>query len=378
MISSVFYFLYFAAVGIYAPYWVLYLQHLQLTSLQIATVYSIPSIARFFFPLLYGYLADRWQARRTILILATWGQVLPLFFVPVFHSYGWLLFLMSIFSIFGAAILPFAEATTQEEQEKGMLDYGRTRLWGTISFILAAIFFGKLLDKVEDIWILYGFLFFLILLSLVSFIMPAGKMGKEFRHKEIRQVLVKRSTWIFLCCIFLMQVSHGAFYGFYSIYLAELGVHDSGIGLQWAISAASEFSIFFFASRILGSFRSGASFSVCLLIAALRWTLTGSTASYFWLSVWQCLHAFTFGLFHITCMRLIHRIFPEGFRSFGQSLYSSIGGGLGSFTGVVLCGYLWDIQGAKVFWTSGCLALIAFFLSLLSKKMHSNQDQPGK
>jgi PPP family 3-phenylpropionic acid transporter len=60
--SSFFYFLYFAALGIYVPYWTLFLQHLELTSLQIGTMYSISSIARILLPAFYGYAADRLNA----------------------------------------------------------------------------------------------------------------------------------------------------------------------------------------------------------------------------------------------------------------------------------------------------------------------------
>ena len=370
MRSSLFYFLYFAAFGIYIPYWPLFLKYLSLSPVQIATLYSIPSIARIFLPPVYGYIADRGQHRKAILRITAVGQVIPLLLLFQFQSYPALLILISIFSMFNAAILPFTEATVQEEQEKGKLDYGRTRMWGTLSFILLAATFGKVIERFHYGWTLYGFVLFLALLSILSFFQPAGKVGAQFRREDIDKILRKKNTWIFLICVFFMHVSQGAYYGFFSIHLSELGFKDSNIGLQWAAAAASEIAIFFFASLILKRFSLTPLFRICLLLAAIRWLWIYQAQSYLWLTLSQVMHAFSFGLFHIACMRLTHKIFSEGFRSIGQSLFSSLGWGLGSVMGVLLSGYLWQEFGAATFLFSSVIAFGGFLFSHLLRTTH--------
>jgi MFS transporter, PPP family, 3-phenylpropionic acid transporter len=367
MRSSLFYFLYFAAFGIYIPYWPLFLKHLSLSPVQIATLYSIPSIARIFLPPIYGYLADRGQHRKTILRITAIGQVLPLLLLLHFHSYAALLILISLFSLFNAAVLPFTEATVQEEQEKGKLDYGRTRIWGTLSFILLASTFGKVIERFHYGWALYGFIVFLALLSVLSFFQPAGKVGVKFRREDIDKILREKNTWVFLISVFFMHLSQGAYYGFFSIHLSELKITDSNIGLQWAAAAASEIAIFFFASRILKHFSLTPLFRVCLLLASIRWLWIYQAESYFWLTLSQGMHAFSFGLFHIACMRLTHEIFSEGFRSIGQSLFSSLGWGLGSVVGILLSGYLWQEFGAATFLFSSVIAFAGYLFSHLLK-----------
>lgn len=364
MINSLFYFVYFAAFGIFIPYWTLYLHRLELTSMQIATISSIRALGLMVFPILYGYLADRFRMRKNFLVITTIGQVFPNLLMLYFHSYEWLLFLTCVFSVCNAPVLTLAEAATQEEHEGGNLDYGRTRLWGTLGFVVLATGFGKVLDRAGNEWILYGFLIFLVLLIFLSFAMPAGKRHLEFSHESVRRTLLNRNTLILFSCVMLMQVSHGTFYGFYSIYLSELGYSDSNIGLQWGIAAGSELIVFFFASRILKAFPNYLLFSVCLCVASIRWMMMFSTDSYFWLSVYQCFHAFTFGIFHVTTLRLIYKFFPEGSRSLGQSLYTASSGGIGSAIGLLLNGYLWDQQGHFAFLTSSAIAMGAFVLSL--------------
>jgi len=215
--------------------------------------------------------------------------------------------------------------------------------------------------------ILIGFVFFLCLLFVSSFKMPPGKASLSFTHKNISRVLKKKNTWIFLLCAFLMQASHGTFYGFYSIYMEELGIPKAGIGLQWGVSAGSEFMIFYFASKILQSVPHRKIFSFCLFAAAIRWILTGATSSFLALTIIQTLHAFSFGAFHIVSMRLVHEIFPEGHRSFGQAFYSSFTTGFGSVAGILLNGLLWQKWGGSSFYISGALAVTALGLSMFWK-----------
>lgn len=368
MICALFYFLYFAAFGIYTPYWTLFLRSLQFTPMQIAILYAIPSGARIIIPPLYGYLADRWKARTSFVTLACAAQLVPLALILRFHSFSALVALVAAFAFFNAPILSFAEATVQEEQEKGKLDYGRTRLWGTISFILLAITFGLFLDTGDSAWILYGILAFFALLTAVSLAMPEGKIHFDLKHEHLREALGTPATWIFLIVAFVMYMSHGTFYGFFSIYLSELGYSDSRIGLQWAVAAGSELAIFFFASRILPRFQSRSLLAFCCLAAALRWFLIGSSSSFTWLIAFQTLHAFTFGLFHITSMRLVHRLFPEGSRSFGQALYTSFSGGLGSVIGLLISGRLWNDWHGRAFRVSAIIMLCATVLSLLMRE----------
>jgi PPP family 3-phenylpropionic acid transporter len=363
-ISALFYFLYCAAIGIYVPYWTLYLRHLEFTSLQIATLYSIPSIARIFVPIFTGYIADLWNRRRTFMLAASLGQVLPLVLIIWFYSYTALVILISAFAFLNSIVLPLGEATVQEEHEKGSLDYGRTRLWGTASFIVLALVYGKLLDRVNQSWVLHGIIVCYAAVFLVALFMPEGKVSFRLVPATLRTALATPSTWIFLICVLLMNGSHGTFYGFYSIYLSELGFKESGIGVHWAVAAGTELIIFIFASQILRRYRHETLITFCCLAASIRWFLTATSDSFLTLTLIQSLHAFSFGLFHATCVSLIHKIFPEGSRSIGQSLYYSLGGGIGSMIGVLVSGMFWDQLHGKVYYISAAMMFTAFLVSL--------------
>jgi hypothetical protein len=61
---------------------------------------------------------------------------------------------------------------------------------------------------------------------------------------------------------------------------------------------------------------------------------------------------------------MIHKIFPAGSRSIGQSMYYSLGGGIGSMFGVLVSGMFWDVLHGGVFYISAAMMVLAFFISL--------------
>jgi PPP family 3-phenylpropionic acid transporter len=233
-----------------------------------------------------------------------------------------------------------------------------------LSFIFLAIAFGKLLDTAGNSWILFGIIICFGIHFFITFVMPEGKMSFKLEPHKVRLAFLTPGTWIFFASVMMMSIGHGTFYGFYSIYLAELGFHESGIGIHWAVAATTELVIFMFASRIMKRFRAETLISFCCLAAVARWYLTGTFTSFVLLTAFQSLHAFTFGLFHATCLNLLHRIFPEGSRSIGQSLYTTLGNGVGNFAGIMFAGVFWDQYGGKVFYASSAIMIVGFLLSL--------------
>jgi len=63
------YFLYFAVLGIFLPFFNLYCYHLGFSGLQIGTLSAIQTGATVIFPLVWGALADRFAARKSIYLL---------------------------------------------------------------------------------------------------------------------------------------------------------------------------------------------------------------------------------------------------------------------------------------------------------------------
>ena len=65
-----FYFFYYAFVGMFAPYWSLYLQSIHFSAIEIAILMSIQPVMRMLAPNAWGWLADHLGKRRLLVQIA--------------------------------------------------------------------------------------------------------------------------------------------------------------------------------------------------------------------------------------------------------------------------------------------------------------------
>ena len=79
-----FYFFYYAFVGMFAPYWSLYLKSIQLSAIEIATLMSIGPVMRMVAPNIWGWLADRTGKR--LLVVQAAATLSALCYLGVFAT----------------------------------------------------------------------------------------------------------------------------------------------------------------------------------------------------------------------------------------------------------------------------------------------------
>ncbi len=361
---GLFYFLFFAWMGIQIPYFNLYLYHKGLSPAEIGAITAAFPLVRVFAPTFWGYLTDRFDKKGRV------GPLLWLFSTLIFSLLFFtdrfipILLIVSLFTFFWAPTLPLVEAAAMMVVGKTGIDYGRMRVWGTAGFILIAWLTGRLLDHWPMSVILSGMFLFLILNALLAWRLPSKKGGEE--HLAIGQVVeqIRRpEVFRFLTVVMLMLVSHSAYYGFFSIYLESLGYAKGTIGFLWALGPLGEVIVLLNSRVLLKRYGARSLLSFALLMAALRWTLFGVTDQFAFILIGQFLHTFTFGAFHIASVRLVGDLFPEGMNNTAQALYSSSAYGTGLVIGSLACGLLYEQIGAPMlFFMSGAAALLAFYI----------------
>ena len=373
-IFRLFYFSFFACLGIYLPYFNLYLTDLQFTGWQIGLMAAIPSFIKIFSTAAWGILSDRWQARRGLTIFGCFMSLLTFSFFIWFQNYWGMVLIMIVFSLFWSPTLPLVEATTLDLIEKRNWDYGRIRLWGSIGFILLSLGFGVFLDETSTKMILPGMLIFLGITLISSLFFPDGsKNGVEINLK-LTGFLKRPDVIIFFSCCFLMQASHGTYYGFFSIVLKEIGYSKTLIGFLWSIGVFAEILVMAFAGKLMAKIGTLPLMTISLLFATLRWTICALTLSLIPLIFAQLLHAFSFGLFHVAAIMQIQQMVPRSLRASGQSIYSSVSYGMGIGFGLLFNGFLFKTLGPYPLFTfSALMALIAAGLILL---LDHTQAQP--
>ena len=161
-----------------------------------------------------------------------------------------------------------------------------------------------------------------------------------------------------------MQWSFGPYYTFFSIHLQQLDYSKTAVGWLWALGVFAEVLMFLFMHRLLPALGARRLLLCCFGLTVLRWWLIAYYADQLgWLLSAQCLHAFSFGMFHAVMIDQIHRSFPNNYQGRGQALYSAVSFGAGGALGAFCSGYSWTHLGAT---TTFVLAAAVAFLGLVT------------
>jgi len=373
-----FYFFYYSIVGTFMPYWNLYLQDQGFNYQEIGVLSSIAIVTRFFAPLVWGWIADKSGKRMLLVRLATWMESciwLAIFIVP--NTFQSIALLMLIFSFFQNAILAQFEGVTLFwlGDQKAKL-YGKIRKWGSVGFIVGVFVIGALLEIVPISTLPILLLIIASLAFIWSFTIrePDGAPTSQKKLKPLLPVLKRPTVAAFFTIEFILLFSHAPFYSFYSNFLKSLNFSTTEIGFLWAMGVFAEIFMFSIASKIFQRFSWRSLVVVCLLVTSIRWMLVALFSHYFIGQLFaQCLHAFSFGLFHLIAMRVIFQNFSAGQQGRGQALYSTMWG-LGVAFGSVLAGHFWKIlSGELIFMCASVVVLLGLcFVMWLPNQVDSS------
>lgn len=360
---SSFYFFYFAVLGALVPYWGLYLKSVGFRPADIGSLMALLVVSRIVAPNIWAWIADHREARMTVVRLASLAAVI--FFLGVFFGTGfwWLALVMLVFSFFWNASLPVLEVFVMNHTAAHPGAYGRVRQWGSIGFIVAVTALGPVVDAAGPWWVLPAVAALMAGIWLSSLTLPESEMRGAAAHPEpFHKAVLRPEILAFLIACLLMQVSHGPYYTFYSIFLESHGYSKSVIGLLWAFAVLCEIGVFLLMPRLLRRYDVRTVLLVSFVLAAGRWLLIGFfPQDIVLLIVAQALHAATFGSFHAAGMQMVYRFFTGRHQHRGQAIYSTVSFGIGGAAGSFYSGHTWEPLGPATTYAiaAGC-ALAAF------------------
>ena len=344
---ALFYLAYFAYVGAFTPYFPLYLSARGLTPAELAAVLAMPQLARIFAPTFGGWLADRHDARRAVVVVSCAALAAGFAAIPYVPGFVGITALVAAASLLSAGGLPLVEAITLSTLAGRSGHYGPIRLWGSIGFIVAVLLVGAWLDD-HAAATLPALLLGLALAALaVSVALPAGS-GASPRPSGALETpgSSSASVWALIGAGFCMAAAHGALYAFFTLHLQRLGYSGKSIGALWTLGVLAEIVVFFYLPALFRRFSLSAILIASLLAAVVRFAAIGWAAAYLAvLVVAQLLHAATFGAFHAASVAAVQRLFSASAHARGQALFSSRAYGGGGAAGALLAGWAWEAGG---------------------------------
>ena len=354
---ALFFFAYYAYIGVFAPYASLYFADQGMSAAQIGVLMSLMQVMRIFGPNLWGWVADRSQQRVMVLRLTAWAGMVSfagLFFGP---GFAWFFGVMVVINLFSSAQAPLSEALLVSELRGDLTHYGRLRLWGSVGFIVAVTIAGQLLD-----WGGIGLLPWIALACLALTGLATMRLHEtpephaQHATVSVAAILKQREVIAFFASTFLMLAAHGAIYVFYSLHLEQLGYSKTVIGMMWSLGVLAEIVFFFYQAPIFRRFTIRSLMLACMLIAVVRFAMIGLGAeSLVLLLLAQLLHAATFGVHNSASVATLQRWFSGPLQARGQALFVSISYGLGGTFGGLLLSLIWDARGATAVFLAAAL-----------------------
>jgi PPP family 3-phenylpropionic acid transporter len=365
----------FFGFGIYLPFYPLLLADRGMGDTEIAMLIAVPMALRAVLASPLGILADWIGNRRHVLML--YSLIAALAFSAFFFSYGFFaLMAVSIATtMFSNASTPVTDAIATSIVRRGEGDYGRMRMWGSLSFVLANVVGGGMVAGLS-----VHVLFWVLLVALWgAFVVLCIAPPSGFDHTpetsrpvqpddlEVRTIrphfLKDRVLMAGMMATALIQASHAMVYGFSSLYWGEIGFSGTIVGIFWATGVISETLMFFFSGRLLSGLGPGQMLLISGTAATVRWLLFPVLTSIPSYLVMQSLHSLSFACGHLALMRLIVMRVPDRSAATVQGLYVTVGA-LTMSAATVVAGSLYRVfhghgfQIMSVFAISGLVAAV--------------------
>ncbi|HEY8888029.1 MAG TPA: MFS transporter [Gallionella sp.] len=371
-----FYFFYYAFVGMFSPYWSLYLKSIRFNAIEIATLMSIQPVMRMIAPNIWGWLADQKGNRQQVVKIAATLSMVCYFGVFATTSFWGMFLVLALMGFFWSASMPLVEATTLSYLGKRSARYGRIRSWGSVGFIVSVVGLGYAFDYIAIAWLLWaGAICELGILVFARQIPSTEVLAHHTDHQPVRQIVLQPRVLALFSACFLMSVAHGPYYTFYSIYLVEHGYAKSAVGGLWALGVICEIGVFFLMPWLVRRFGFTRILLVSFSAAVVRFMLIGWGVEFLsLLLIAQVLHAATFGAYHAASVGLVHEFFQGRHQSRGQALFGSLTYGAGGVLGGLASGPIWQHYGASVLFSCSAGAALLGLLLILWKKGMANMQ----
>jgi PPP family 3-phenylpropionic acid transporter len=359
---ALFYFSYFALVGVYVVFLPKMLTLAGYTPSQVGMIFAAAPLMRFALPFLFRKFGG--VDRRTYLgaLLAVFSSAI--LFFPALGHFG-ALFLANL--LYGAAmgvILPYVDTIALQTIEK--VRYGRVRLWGSIGFMAISLWLGRVLETPKQS---LAYLVVLALATLLSgwFLVRYDRPDAPNRSgtKEEDSLSLSR-YWAFWISAFLLQVSFGGFYNFFTIYETAHGISLETVSWLWSFGVLCEIAMLYWQGPLL---RHNLQLLIEISVAttalrwAILWLLPDSLVAAF---AAQSLHALNFALYYTAAIAYVYTLYRQ--KKLAQQFFLGITFGLGGAVGALLAGAVYDRRPEDLFLVEALVALASWGMMRLHRR----------
>lgn len=379
---ALFYGALFVIYGMHVPFTPMWLAWRGLTPSEIAAIMAAPFFLRVVITPAVALAADRNGTHRRIMIVLAWlalGSVLALSQAAHF----WPVMLLTVpLIICNATMMPLAETIAVKGMRETGLDYGRVRLWGSLTFIAASFAGGLIIDRTSagaGIWLVaFGVAVTLVATHLLPHFddrpVPDAETLSPFWHaEEPRRLLASRAFVAFLVASGCVQAAHAAVLTYSTLIWRGQGMSAGLCGTLWAVAVLAEVGLFAYSRNILARIGPARLLIAGAALSILRWVAMAYDPPLALLVPLQMLHAFTYGGSHVAAIHFIHSAVPLSMQGSAQALYATVASGLAMGVATLIAGHLYAVSGSSAYLAMAALSVLGLAAGYALKQLWAGE-----
>lgn len=355
--------------GVQLPFLPLWLKAKGLGTTEIAIVVAGMMATRIFGAPLFAWIADHFGNRRLVIQLCAGFAFSTYLLLAISNGFASIATMALIASFMFAPVFPLTEGFSVDGSVAHGLDYGRLRMWASVSFLSGSLLSGALLTQLDPLstaWLIaiaqgLSFLSTLLLPDEPTHAAPPAPTLEMLGSGA--ELFFKSSFPLLMIAAGLGQASHGMLYSFSSVHWNALGFSSFGIGLLWTFAVAAEVAFLANSSRFIEALGPSRLLLVGLSGGLVRWLIMAFATNFTLVMLTQTLHAVSFAMTHVGTMHFIRLIAPPNLKNRAQGLYSAVSGGVLMSISAWFSGGLYQAYGGKAYLFMALISTLALVMA---------------
>jgi PPP family 3-phenylpropionic acid transporter len=365
---SLLYAVVFTEIGIAMPFMPVWLDALGLDAGVIGVLLALPIATRIAATAPLMSLLDRGLGPRRLILFGSLAVSLTYALMPTGAGIGWpcLAALIVLNAVAGAPLVPCIDyLTLAAVRLDPRLAYSRIRMAGSVAFLLANLAGGLLLTALGGRLAVPLLLTGLALMAALVAWRSRSVVALSRAADGAPRSRLPLRLWLCIGAAAAIQASHGAIYGFGSIYWTGQGIPAAWVGSLWATGVLAEIALFAAMPALPAGWRSPMRLigvgGVAAILRAIGMFVLGDRLAA--LVPLQALHGLTFGATQLGAMAAVSAFAPDGARGRAQGTLSAVNAGI-SVVATLVSGLAYRAGGPLAFLLMAPLAAAGLGLAV--------------
>jgi MFS transporter, PPP family, 3-phenylpropionic acid transporter len=374
---TLFWLVYFGSLGIFYPYFSLYLrENAGLTGIQVGMILAISPFVGMIAQPVGGQLADRTGARSRLLAFLTLGTAVGYYLLGTAAGFWPIVLATAALAVVGTPVFPMITSVSFAIlRDAGPHAFGRVRVWGTIGYFILIIVFpwllaaapppaanaGAVAPSQPSLGLMFPITASLVFAAaLIAFLLPrSGAVALRAARGDWRELAENRAFLRFLLFALIAYfLMHGPMWLF-PLFVRSRGGNLETIRNMWILMLVFEIPLVLSTGSGLKRLGARGLLGFGVMIGGLRWFLSAVTTDATLLFAVQALHGVTVVGLNLGSPLYLDAVTPEKLRSTAQGILSMVGAGIAGIVSNASAGWLIDHGGIDwVYFICGAGSLV--------------------